>query len=225
MSNNVLASHAAFEKQSIRIGIITVILAILANFIPALYLWLVKGVMIDFDLVLTIWSLAIVTFGLSWVVQPITYYPMMGVAGSYIGWVCGSVADIRAPSATMAQKTAGVESGTPAGDVMSTIGVTGSVFMSVAIITVFTFIGAQIIPLLPPAVTKSFTYILPAVFGAVFADMASKNLKTGIGVLIVAFGLIYVIRAIGLPGAIGILAVVVAAMLVARIVFVTEKKK
>lgn len=225
MNSNVLASHAAFEKQSIRIGVITVTLAILANFIPALYLWLVKGVMIDFDLVLTIWSLAIVTFGLSWVVQPITYYPMMGVAGSYIGWVCGSVADIRAPSATMAQKTAGVESGTPAGDVMSTIGVTGSVFMSVAIITVFTFIGAQLIPLLPAAVTKSFTYILPSVFGAVFADMASKNLKTGIGVLVVAFGLIYLIRAVALPGALGILAVVLAAMVVARIVFVTENKK
>lgn len=225
MNNNVLASHAAFEKQSIRIGIITVSLAIIANFIPALYLWLVKGIMLDFNLILTIWSLAIVTFGLSWVVQPITYYPMMGVAGSYIGWVCGSVADIRAPSATMAQKTAGVESGTPAGDVMSTIGVTGSVFMSVAIITLFTFIGAQALPLLPAAVTKSFTYILPAVFGAVFTDMASKNLKTGLGVIVVAFSLIYLIRFLSLPSALGILLVVLAAMGVARIVFITEKKK
>lgn len=217
--------QANYEKQAIKIGIITVALAIVANFIPALYLWLVVGIKLDITTILSIWSLAFVTFGIGWIVQPITYYSMMGVSGSYIGWICGSVADLRAPSATMAQKTAGVEPGTPQGDVMSTLGVTGSVFVSVSMVTIFTIIGSKVIPLLPTSVIESFTYILPAVFGAVFADMASKNIKLGIGTIVAAFLIVYLVAVSGIPSALSILFVVIAGMLTARVLFVTERNK
>ena len=218
-------SQLLYEQKSIKLGMITVFCAMIANFIPVMYLWIVKGIALPLELIFSIWALCLFTNGLSWVIQPITYFSMMGISGSYIGWVSGSVADLRAPSATMAQKVAGVEAGTPEGDVVSTIGVTGSVFVSVTLITIFTFIGAQLIPLLPTSVIKSFNYILPAVFGAVFADMASKNLSLGVQILIAAMLCVYGIKYTPIPPAVTILIVVVLGMMLARVQFVMQSKK
>lgn len=218
-------TNKTYNNQMIRIGIATVWCAIFANFVPAVYLWLVGGVMIDLSAIMSIWSIAAVTYGLSWVIQPITYYPMVGVAGSYVGWVCGSVADIRGPSANMAQKAAGVESGTPQGDIISTVGITCSVFVSVFIITVFTFIGASIIPQLPTYITGAFRFILPSVFGAVFVDLASKNLRIGLGIIAISVLLVWGVAFFGIPSAFTILLVIIGSMLVARVVFVSDKKK
>ena len=81
-------------------------------------------------------------YGVSWVVQPISYFPILGTAGSYIGWLAGSVGDIRLPAASMAQKVTGVEAGTHEGDVIGTIGTACSVFVSAGMITLFIFIGS-----------------------------------------------------------------------------------
>ena len=108
----------------------------------------------------------------------IILYPMLGIGGSYISWLCGNVADIRVPAATMAQRVAGAEPGSPEGDVMATIGIAGSVFVSVAILTLFTFIGSAIMPMVPKFVTKAFGFILPAVFGAVYAELSRSTLKS-----------------------------------------------
>lgn len=224
MSNNS-SKEISFADNMVRIGIITVCLAIVANFIPALYLWLARGIIPDFSTILSIWSLAFVTFGVGWIVQPITYYSIMGVSGSYIGWVAGSVADLRAPCATMAQKVAGVEAGTPEGDIMSTIGVTSSVFVSVTIITIFTFIGAYTIPLLPAFIKSSFAYILPAVFGAVYADMSSKNLEIGAGTIVSGLVLVYLLPKLGISKIYMTLFVIAAGMLMARGVYTMKKRK
>jgi len=215
----------AYDRQNIRIGIVTVSLAIIANFIPALYLWLVKGIALDVSTILTIWALAFATFGVSWIVQPISYSPVMGIAGSYISWIAGSVADIRLPSANMARKAAGVEDSTPEGDVMSTIGVACSVFVSVAIVSVFTFVGMGVIQMLPESITSAFSYILPAVFGAVFTDMAIKNLKLGLITFVASVIVLLIVPLTPIPSGFSVLFCVIAGMLLARLLFVMEQKK
>ncbi len=215
----------AYDKKCIKIGMTTVFCAMVANFIPVIYLWLFKGIIVDIQIILSVWAIAFFTNGFSWIIQPITYYSIMGISGSYIGWVSGSVADLRAPSASMAQKVAQVEPGTPQGDVISTIGVTGSVFVSVTIITIFTFIGANLLPLLPKVFLKSFAYILPAVFGAVFSDMASKNLPLGASIFAVAMLIVYFIKFTPIPPAFTILFVIIAGMILARVQFNHRIKK
>lgn len=87
-----------------------------------------------------------------------------------------NVADIRVPAATMA-RVAGAEPGSPEGDVMATIGIAASGVRIGGDSDLFTFIGSAIMPLVPKFVTKAFGFILPAVFGAVYAELSRRHFK------------------------------------------------
>ena len=191
---------AVLNAKLIRIGVVTLSAGVVANFVPVLYLWLAYGEIPPLADILKIWTVALVTFGVSWLVQPLTFFSMMGTSGSYIGWLAGSVADLRCPAVTMAQKVSGYEAGTPEGDIISTIGIAGSVLVSVSMITLFTVIGANIIDALPAFIKASFKVILPAVFGAVYVELASKYLKMGAATIAVAIGLSFLALKFGMPG-------------------------
>lgn len=216
---------AAFNKKLVKIGIISLVFAVVANFIPAIYLWIAYGVIPTVGDIFKIWGLALATFGISWVIQPIAYYSILGTSGTYIAWLAGSVADIRLPAVTMAQKVSEVEAGTHEGDVMSTIGIASSVLVSVAFITIFTIIGSQVLNVLPKFVIESFKYILPALFGAVYVEMSRKNFKAGI--LTILLGMMLMIAANALKFNAGLMTIVIVAcgIIVCRILFVIDKKK
>ena len=208
-------SNYDFGSQITRLGILTTAAALVANFIPALYLAVGLGISPSFQDLLKIWGVAAAAFGVGWVIQVVSFFPLLGSAGSYIGWTAGSVADLRTPAVTMAQKAADVEAGTPEGDVISTLGIATSVFVSVAIIAVFTLVGASIIPLLPKFVTKAFQFIVPAVFGAVYVELASKDYKLGLIVIVLAAAVVAFAPKLGVPGwslmAVGIAVAILAA--------------
>lgn len=216
--------NSDMTRKIIRIGTITLIAGIIANFAPVMYMWLAYGEIPPFQDILKIWTVALVTFGVSWVVQPITFFSMLGASGSYIGWLVGSVADIRCPAVTMAQKVTGYEAGTPEGDVMSTLGLTASVLVSVTMITIFTLIGAQVINHLPPFIKESFKVILPAVFSAVYVELASKNLKLGLATILLALGLSFVGPKIGMPGWLLNISIIVAGIASARVIYKMDSK-
>lgn len=216
-------SNYDFGAQITRLGIYTTAVALIANFVPALYLAFGLGISPSLQDILKIWSVALAAFGVGWALQVVSFFPVLGSAGSYIGWIAGSVADLRVPAVTMAQKSAKVEAGTPEGDVISTLGISTSVFVSVAMITVFTLVGASVIPHLPSFVTKAFQFIVPAVFGAVYVEMASKDFKLGTVIFAVCAAVVFFAAKLGIP-AWSLMGVgIIAAVLVARIKFKLNK--
>lgn len=213
-----------FQAQSARIGSFTLIAGLIANFVPALYLAGVIGVMPQFTDLLQIYAVALSAFGVSWLVQPLSFYPMLGIGGSYISWLCGNVADIRVPAATMAQRVAGAEPGSPEGDVMATMGIAGSVFVSVLILTIFTFIGSAIMPLVPKFVTKAFGFILPAVFGAVYAELSRKHFKIGMLTIVLGLAITFIAPKVGIPNAMLTILIIAGGVAMARVIYLTGKK-
>lgn len=214
-----------YKQRIIRSGQIALIMCIIANFIPAVYLWIAHGIMPSFQDILQIWLLAAGAYAVSWIVQPIAYFGAIGTAGTYLSWVVGSVVDIRLPAALMAQKMADVDPNSEEGECISTMAIAVSVFVSVGMITLFTIIGVQIIPYFPAFITGSFDYILPALFGAVYINLAKKNMRMGIGTLAVAIVLLLLMSFTSVPGALVNLLVVILGMVVARIVYVSDRKK
>ncbi len=129
------------------------------------------------------------------------------------------------PAARMAQKVSDVEEGTHAGDVMGTIGVACSVFVSASMVTIFTLIGAQIIPLMPEFILNSFNHILPALFGAIYVDMIRKNMRNGVCTFIGAIIIMVLGTTLGINSGFLTLAIVIWGILVARFFFVRDQKK
>lgn len=214
-----------YDKKLVKIGRLTMLFAIIANFLPAVYVGVRYGEMPDIATIGKLWLLVASAYGISWIVQPIAYFATLGTAGSYIGWLAGSVGDIRLPAASMAQKVVGVEPGTHEGDVIGTIGTACSVFVSAGMITLFIAIGSYVVPNLPQFVTDSFNNILPALFGAIYVDIARKDIRAGVCGFIVGAAILFLGGKLGINNGILTVLIVLSGILINRVFFVMDKKK
>lgn len=214
-----------YNQRAIRLGSAVMIGGIIANFAPAAFIYVAYGLIPPIPDIIKVWTVCAVTFGISWVIQPITYFSLLGPSGEYIGWIAGSNADIRCPGVAMAQKAAGVEASTPEGDVISTIGIAGTVFTSVTIVTVFVLLGQSILEVLPPFVTNSFKYVLTSVFGAVYVQLACKNLGMGAWTIVIAIAISYFWQTANLPGWVLNIVIIAIGIFIARYYFIKGQKK
>ena len=119
--------HEVWTKPVIRMGMITMLLASALSFVPLVYLYMVHGVLPPFAQAMTAWVLVASVFGAFYVVEPISYYPILGLAGTYISFLSGNISNLRLPCSAMAQEVVGVEEGTKQAEIIGTMGIIGSV--------------------------------------------------------------------------------------------------
>lgn len=213
-----------FNSSIKTLGYVFITIALLCNFVPAVYASITTGVFPAIGDLLTLWVAAASAFGVGYFVQPISFFPMANMAGSFMCWIVGNVGEIRIPAATMAQNVTNAEQGTPKAQVISTVGIGGSIIVSVCMITLFTLIGASIMPLMPKVVLKAFGFVLPCVLGAVYASLASKNIILGAIIMISSIAGKMLFPIIGIPGGLIMLLNIILAVIIARIYFITTQK-
>ena len=218
-------SERDFNALVIRLGVATMTAGIVANFIPPMYFWLAYGASPPLADIVKIAVLATTAFGASWIVQLISYFPVLGMPGTYVSFLVGSVAEIRLPASAMAQRVTGVEQGTREAEVISTIAIAGSVLMSAFIITLFTFIGSTVVPLLPKLIQKSFDYILPAVFAAVLLELSRRYINVGLTTLAFAVVFSFLAKAMAMPGWLWSLCVIAGGVVIARTFYLQDKRR
>ena len=214
-----------FDKKCLRLGLCTMACAAVVSFLPGLYLFFQYGIIPTASEMGSIVSMLIASFLVGWIVQPLTFYPAMGVRASCLSWTTGNVADLRMPAISAGQKAAGIEAGTPEGNVISTMSAAVSNFVTVAVLTLVTFVGSGLISALPAAVTAAFSYITPAIFGAIIMDYAMKNVKYNLPLIIAGVVFFLLFKALGLSSVWITLFVVITGMFVSRIMFTYYKKK
>ena len=92
------------------------------------------------------------------VLEVITYSPILGTGGTYLGFVTGNITNLKLPVALNAMESAEVEPGSEEGEVISTISITdpGSAF------------------------APAFQQVTPALFGALCASYLAKHWKISI---------------------------------------------
>ncbi len=114
------------------------------------------------------------------VVEVITYTPMLGAGGTYLGFVTGNITNLKMPCALNAMERAKVKITTEEGEVISTISIGVSAVTTTVIIAVgvllFTPVFRQISKP-ESAFYPAFTYVSPALFGALAAGYLRKHWK------------------------------------------------
>lgn len=193
-----------YMPQMNKIGIVTNILGVVAAFLPALVLAIVYGIVPKGSALVTAFVAGASSFGVLWFVEPISYYPTLGPVGTYMAFLSGNISNMRVPCASMAQISAEVEPGTEQGSIIATIGMSVSIIINVAFMTLGAVAGSAIIAALPASVVAALNYLLPALFGALLVQFGMNNKLHAL--LILALGLIiYVCLNLGvfawLPGA------------------------
>ena len=160
------------------------------------------------------------TFWVVGIIEMFTFTPMLGVGGSYLGFVTGNLTNLKVPCAINAMSAAKVEAGTKEGEIISTIAIAVSSVVTTIIITLGVFLLFWIRPVLEaPVLVPAFANILPALFGALGVVMISRGWK--IAVAPIVFMLVLFMFVPGLASAVGVLvpAGVIVAVVAARVLY------
>lgn len=174
----------SFTKPIIKLGRATNLAAFFLCFIPALTLYFVWGAFPGVDNIFKGWVLIASIFLIYAVVEPISYYAILGLPGTYMSFLSGNIGNMRVPCSSIAQEVVGVEPGTKKAELVSTLGIAGSIITNLIAVTIAAFGGAALMSVFPPVVLEGLTYVSPAIFGAMFGMYWNKNKVTGTFALI-----------------------------------------
>lgn len=183
MKNNYYSS--TYMPGIIRWGKITLLLGMFAGFLPALAM-AVRGYMPPVSAILAGTLMQMSVSGAFYIVEPISYFPILGIPGTYLTFLSGNTSNMRVPCSSVAQEAAGVEMGTEEGSIISTIGIATSILVNIAVLTVGAVAGSIILTILPASVKAALDFLLPALFGAVFGQFAAARPKLAVAAVFIA---------------------------------------
>lgn len=167
--------YEEYTVGMIKRGRLTTLIAALLTFLPALYLWLVLGFKPSWGQIGQGWAIIVSSYLIIYFVEPLGFYPVMGLSGIYIGYLAGNIPSVRLPAMISAQAATDCEAGTKRGELVGTIAIGMSVFVNLAFVTLAAVTGVAILNVLPAFVVSAFDFTLPAILGGVIAQYFKKN--------------------------------------------------
>lgn len=208
-----------FIPRAHRIGQTTLLLAILLCLTPALYLSFGLGAFPGFGPILTGFLAVLAFVGVIWVVEPISYFPVLGVCGTYMSFLSGNIGNMRMPVVISCQSAIEAEAGSRKAEVAAVIGIAVSVIVNLVFVIILVLVGGALIEVLPAAVGDAVkAYTLPALYGAVLVMfMNSATRRNGLtGILVGLAVFLSPIPSLYASAAAGILAIIAATVMNSR---------
>jgi len=179
-----------------RIGLVTSLIHVVIFFLPPIYLLVFHGLNPDWTAVMrgaaSTWSTSMPL----WFIEPISYFMVLGVCGTYIGFLAGNISNFRPPVSAVAQEVAQVQEGSPEGEIISTLAITATqVMITVSALTGALFVSG-IVSLLPMSVVAAFDWLLPSIWGAIVVQFGLRNWRFAVMAVVAS---IVVVMYSGLP--------------------------
>lgn len=117
------------------------------------------------------------------VLEVVTYSPLLGTGGTYLGFVTGNITNLKLPVALSAMENAKVEPNTDKGEVISTISIAVSSIVTTIIIAISVLAFFPVLHNITDpssAFAPAFQQVTPALFGALCASYLAKHWKISI---------------------------------------------
>ena len=117
------------------------------------------------------------------VIEVLTYTPLLGTGGTYLGFVTGNITNLKMPVALSAMESAKVDANSDEGEVISTISIAVSSIVTTAIIAIFVLLFRPILKEITgegSVFAPAFQQVTPALFGALCASYLAKHWKISI---------------------------------------------
>ncbi len=114
-------------------------------------------------------------------IEAFTFAPMLGIGGTYLGFVTGNLTAMKVPAALNAMQSFKAEADTDEGEVISTIAIAVSSIVTVTILFFGMLMLTPLQPVLQSEILKpAFDNILPALFGGLAVVFFAKNAKIAV---------------------------------------------
>ena len=211
-----------WKKPAVRIGRWTLWISVFASFIPAWYLMVAHGISPDWEVLFKAWLMIVSMFGMLYVIEPVTFFSVLGLSGIYIAMLSGNVGNMRVPCAMMGLEVTNTEPGTPRAEIVSTLALVGSVLSNLLLLTAMAVIGARVLAIMPESMVRALQlFTIPSVYGAMFVQSGLKNLKLVPPGVVVPLALML----LGIPAYLVTFITVLTMIAISRLFYVREQKK
>lgn len=118
------------------------------------------------------------------IIEAITFSPMLGSGGAYLGFVTGNLTAMKVPAALRAMQISGTRAGSDEGEVISTLAIAVSSMVTTLMLFLGMLLFSALAPLLEsPILAPAFANILPALFGALGVVFVARNWKIALAPL------------------------------------------
>lgn len=115
------------------------------------------------------------------IIEAVTYSPILGPGATYLAFISGNLINLRVPCTMNALEIGKAQSGTPEGDILSTLSVAASSLVSNLILGIGVIALIPLTPIITSAILRpGFSTVLSALFGALGYMYISKNVKLAI---------------------------------------------
>ena len=154
-------------------------------------------------------------------IETITFVPMLGAGGSYLGFVTGNISNLKLPCAINALEQNGVNANSEEGEIISTIAIATSSIVTTIIIILGVICIVPLTPVLEqPVLEPAFAQMLPELFGGLGVAFVSKNWKIAVAPVLLMLVLFIFVPALN-AGTVGIMVPVsvVFTIAVARVLY------
>lgn len=196
-STEIFARLAAFDRSTAFWGPITLALGAAISLAAALYAAFGSGMGIMPGELITAAAAVLATFGVIAIIEPISYFPILGRSAMYQAFLIGNIANKLLPAAVVAQANLNERPGTRRAELIAGSAIIGAVLIHITTLLLFVgVLGTWLVGMLPaPLITTARSYILPAVFGAVVLQsvLAMKSRRTTIVAAVVAGLIVFVV--------------------------------
>ncbi|NUL45881.1 hypothetical protein F7P69_11855 [Cellulosimicrobium funkei] len=190
-------SMEEFDATTSRWGRLTMLVGLVFSLAGPLYLVFFADLGITAAQLFTAFIAVAGTFFVIWIIEPITYFPMLGPASMYQAFMIGNISNKLLPSALIAQASIGAKPGTARGGLAAVMAISGAAMVHLLSLLVFVgLLGTWLISVVPEDVTNVVrTYVLPAVLGAVIiqAIVSLKQVRATVVAVVVASLVIFVV--------------------------------
>ena len=165
-----------YEQKIHRWGRSSLALAILLFLSYPVLVALYFGVSPDFGIVLQGLLAVAPVYWTVGAIEALTFGPMLGSGGAYLGFVTGNLTAMKVPAALRAMQVAKVEPNSEAGEVISTIAIATSSIVTTLVLVLGMLLLNTLRPVLEsPVLAPAFANVLPALFGGLAVVFLSKN--------------------------------------------------
>jgi hypothetical protein len=180
----------AFDKTTSRWGRITMIIGLFFSRAAPGYLVFFAGLDIQVSGIIAAFGALAAVFGVIWIVEPLTYFPILGASSMYQAFMIGNISNKLLPAAMIAQATIGVKPGTRKGELASVAAICGAATVHLASLFIFVgLLGTWLVSVIPTDIVQTIQfYILPTVMGAVVvqAIVSQKAPRSALIALVVS---------------------------------------
>ncbi len=189
-ASSARTAMARFDAQTARYGSLTMIAGLALSLAGPFYLLFFGGLDLSWPMIWTAFIAVAAAFGVFWIVEPVTYFPVLGPAAMYQAFMIGNISNKLLPAAIVAQSSIGAKPGTQRGNIAAVMAICGAATVHLLSLLIFVgLLGTWLISMIPADLIEvARLYILPSLMGAVLVQciVSMKQLRPTIVALLLA---------------------------------------